>query len=140
MICGRLGGVSFLEYVLMLALRKIARIYLVIFDLLMRLGPSAGPLVIVVGWLTANVGWLSAISMLGIWKVDPILDILLIAPMGLSVPLLSVAMNILMDNWKRSISGQWPESKDFRFLRWGEVGPTICWINKVRDWSKLRTL
>ena len=130
-------GVAVILKMVIPVLKMVTRVRLAIFDQFMRLGPNLGPLAMVIGWIASMFACLLGVSRLVKAGADEIFVVLAFSMGGLAIPFLRDAMEILRENRQRSLSGQWTDSHDVRFLRWGEIRPTMTRINKLREWNKL---
>ena len=120
-------------------LRWLARPYLAIYDLAMRLGPKWGPVALGYGPIAlAIAAFLLKAQSLDRW-IDPgTATVGIFVLFALCGPLMHVGTKIVTENLHRARHGRWPASADIRFYRDGKVSPTMHWVAMVREWSRDR--
>ena len=118
-------------------LRWLARPYLAIYDLAMRLGPKWGPVALGYGPIAlAIAAFLLKAQLLDPW-IDPgTATVAIFLAFALTGPLMHVGTRIVTENLHRTRQGHWPASADARFDRNGPISPTMHWVNMVREWSR----
>jgi len=118
-------------------LRLLARPYLVMYDLAMRLGPKWGP--VALGYGPVLLGILAFVFKGQL--LDPLMNsdtatITIFLVFALTGPLMHVGTRILTERMHRSHNGEWPASADPRLNRKGEISPTMLWVQTVREWAR----
>ena len=126
-----------MEQIVPQLLRGVARPYLAIYDLAMRLGPKWGSVALGYGPVVLGIG----AFLLKARLLDPVMapgtaTVGLFVLFGLCGPLLNVGTKIVAENMQKGRTGEWPPTGDLRFDRKGTVSPTMAWVEGVRVWSR----
>jgi hypothetical protein len=122
---------------LTLILRLLARPYLGIYDVAMRLGPIWGP--IALGYGPVVLGILAFVFKDRI--LDPVMDpdtatLAIFLAFAVCGPVMHVGTRIVAENLHHRRNGTWPATGGPGFNRKGTDSPTMVWVEAVKGWSR----
>lgn len=115
-------------------IRLAGRLYLPVYDAVMRLGPKWGPLALGYGPLAlAILAFLFKAQLLDPWMDPDAATVAIFVAFALTGPVMHVGTKILAERMTRASKGVWPGSSDPRFDRLGKVSPTEHWVQMLRE-------